>query len=71
MSHIAHLFRAVKRRSPMEELEQIRVVENLGFDGCAHARPGARQVLLADRRISTSTVWWLESVSRSATSCWK
>ncbi len=49
MPQVAHVFRAVKRRSPMEELEQVRVVENLGFDGCAHARPGERQILLADR----------------------
>ncbi len=47
----------------MEELEQIRVVENLGFDGCAHARPGARQVLLADRetldelQLSPGAIW--------------
>jgi len=33
----------------MEELEQVRVIENLGFEGCAHGRPGDRQVLLADR----------------------
>jgi MOSC domain-containing protein YiiM len=33
----------------MEELGEARVVENAGFDGCAHARPGGkRQVLLID-----------------------
>lgn len=33
----------------MEELREARVVEDAGFDGCAHARPGGkRQVLLVD-----------------------
>jgi MOSC domain-containing protein YiiM len=33
----------------MEELAEVRVRENMGFEGCAHARPnGKRQVLLVD-----------------------
>lgn len=33
----------------MEELSEVRVVEDAGFEGCAHARPGGkRQVLLMD-----------------------
>ena len=33
----------------MERLEQVRVAQNAGFEGCAHARPnGGRQVLLVD-----------------------
>jgi MOSC domain-containing protein YiiM len=34
----------------MEELDEARVVQQVGFEGCAHARPGAggRQVLLVD-----------------------
>jgi MOSC domain-containing protein YiiM len=33
----------------MEKLNAARVVENAGFEGCAHARPnGIRQVLLVD-----------------------
>jgi MOSC domain-containing protein YiiM len=33
----------------MEELAVARVIENAGFEGCAHARPGRkRQVLLVD-----------------------
>jgi len=33
----------------MEELEQIRAVEDSGLEGCAHARTGSpRQVLLMD-----------------------
>jgi MOSC domain-containing protein YiiM len=34
----------------MEELEQARALEDVGLEGCAHARPqGKRQVLLIDR----------------------
>jgi len=34
----------------MEELREARALENVGFEGCAHARPGGgkRQVLLVD-----------------------
>ncbi len=49
MARVLHLFRAPKRRAPMEELETAHVLENVGFEGCAHARPnGTRQVLLVD-----------------------
>ena len=34
----------------MEELEEARAVEDVGLEGCAHARPqGKRQILLMDR----------------------
>jgi MOSC domain-containing protein YiiM len=50
MAHVLKLFRAPKRRVPMEELAQAQVVTNSGLEGCAHARPnGKRQVLLVDR----------------------
>ena len=50
MAKILHIFRAPKKRLPMEELEEVRVIENAGLENCAHARPGsARQVLLVDR----------------------
>jgi cyclic pyranopterin monophosphate synthase len=50
MSRVLHLFRAPKRRAAMEELREAAAVENVGFAGCAHARPGGgrRQVLLID-----------------------
>jgi MOSC domain-containing protein YiiM len=49
VAKILNLFRAPKRRVAMEELSEVRVVENAGFEGCAHARPaGKRQVLLMD-----------------------
>jgi len=50
MARVIHLFRAPKRREPMEELQEARAVEDVGLEGCAHARPqGKRQVLLMDR----------------------
>jgi MOSC domain-containing protein YiiM len=49
MACVKHLFRASKRRLPMEELSEVRVLKDFGLDGCAHARPGgSRQVLLVD-----------------------
>jgi MOSC domain-containing protein YiiM len=49
MANVLHLFRANKRRLPMEEIAEIRALENSGLEGCAHARTGSpRQVLLMD-----------------------
>ena len=49
MAWVLHLFRAPNKRAPMEELAEARVMEQSGFEGCAHARPnGKRQVLLVD-----------------------
>ena len=51
MPSVLHLFRSLKRGLPMQEEEAVRAVTDLGFEGCAHARPGGgkRQVLLMDR----------------------
>jgi MOSC domain-containing protein YiiM len=50
MAKILHIFRAPKKRLPMEELEEVRVIRNVGLEGCAHSHPdSARQVLLVDR----------------------
>jgi len=49
MPSVKHLFRAPKKRLPMEELPEVRVGGNAGFEGCAHARADSpRQVLLVD-----------------------
>jgi MOSC domain-containing protein YiiM len=49
VAKVLRLFRAPKRRVAMEELAVAQVIENTGFEGCAHARPGRkRQVLLVD-----------------------
>jgi MOSC domain-containing protein YiiM len=50
MARVLHLFRAQRKRLPMEALPDVAVVADRGFEGCAHARPGSkRQVLLVDR----------------------
>lgn len=49
MACVRHLFRAPRRHLPIEELQEILLVENFGLQGCAHARPrSSRQVLLID-----------------------
>src|SRR5260370_28800348 len=49
MANVLHLLRAPRRRLPMEEIAEIRALEDLGLEGCAHARSGSpRQVLLMD-----------------------
>ena len=49
MANILHLFRAPRRRLPMEEIAEVRAVEDSGLEGCAHARTDSpRQVLLVD-----------------------
>jgi MOSC domain-containing protein YiiM len=49
MASVLHLFRAPKRRLPMEELPETQAVQDSGIEGCAHARRGGkRQVLLVD-----------------------
>lgn len=50
MAEVAHLFRAPSRRIPMEGLTEARLLNDLGIEGCAHARSESkRQVLLVDR----------------------
>jgi MOSC domain-containing protein YiiM len=48
MGNVTHLFRAPKKRAPMEELEEAVAIVDQGLEGCAHGRPGKRQVLLMD-----------------------
>lgn len=46
---VLSLFRAPKRGWPMEELEEATAVKEVGFEGCAHRRPGGkRQILVVD-----------------------
>ncbi len=50
MAKVAHLFRAPKKRLPMESLDSASIIADRGFAGCAHGRPGSkRQLLLVDR----------------------
>ena len=49
MPKIAHIFRAPKKRLPMEPLLAAKIKQNHGIEGCAHARPnGNRQLKLVD-----------------------
>jgi MOSC domain-containing protein YiiM len=49
MANVMHLFRALQRRLPMEEVAEVRALQDSGLEGCAHARTGSpRQVLLVD-----------------------
>lgn len=49
MASVLHLFRAPRKRLPMEELAEVRAIESSGLEGCSHARTGTpRQVLLMD-----------------------
>jgi MOSC domain-containing protein YiiM len=49
MGEVAHLFRCLVHRFPMEELFEVEAVENKGFKGCIHGRPGSeRQISLID-----------------------
>jgi len=49
MPSILHLFRSRRKHFPMEELTEVSMVIDFGFEGCAHARPGGtRQVLIVD-----------------------
>jgi MOSC domain-containing protein YiiM len=49
MGEVAHLFRCLVHRFPMEELSEAEAVVNKGLRGCIHGRPGSkRQVSLMD-----------------------
>jgi len=50
LPRVQNLFRVPKKHLPMEELSEVRAVDDAGFEGCSHAQPnGKRQVLLVDR----------------------
>lgn len=50
MASVLKLFRAPKKHLPMEEIADVRALEDFGFEDCAHAdHGGKRQVLLVDR----------------------
>jgi MOSC domain-containing protein YiiM len=44
VAEIVGIWRAPKRRQPMERLDSARVEQN-GLEDCAHARPGKRSIL--------------------------
>ena len=46
MAEVVHLFRCLTHRVPMVAHDEIVAIENHGFNGCAHARPGGRRQVL-------------------------
>ncbi|MGA8145729.1 MAG: MOSC domain-containing protein [Candidatus Acidiferrales bacterium] len=49
MGEVLNLFVCLVHRFPMKEVEDAEAVENKGFKGCIHGRPGSkRQVSLMD-----------------------
>lgn len=49
MPEVRHLFLCLVHRFPMKEVEEAEAIENIGFKGCIHGRPGSkRQVSLID-----------------------
>ena len=49
MATVSHLFRATTRRLPMQEIREVKLIADLGAEGCKHSCPGSkRQVLLVD-----------------------
>jgi len=50
MGEVQHLFTCLVHRFPMREVSEVEVIQDKGFKGCIHGRPGSkRQVSLMDR----------------------
>lgn len=50
MGEVLHLFTCLVHRFAMKEVEEANAMENKGFVGCIHGRPGSkRQILLMDK----------------------
>lgn len=66
MAKVTHLFRAPKKRAPMEELREAVAVQDAGLEGCAHGRPMAnRQVLLMDEETLRASICCQVSCART------
>jgi len=49
LAEVLNVFLCLVHRFPMKEVEAAEAIENKGFHGCIHGRPGSkRQVLLMD-----------------------
>lgn len=49
MPEVANLFLCLVHRFPMKSVEEAEAIENKGFKGCIHGRPGSkRQISLMD-----------------------
>jgi len=50
MGEVLHLFMCLVHRFPMRAVAEVEVIQDKGFNGCIHGRPGSkRQVSLIDR----------------------
>jgi MOSC domain-containing protein YiiM len=64
MPRVVGLFRSPRPNAEMEAVREVEAVKEVGFAGCAHARPGGqRQVLLMNREtlvalnLSPDIIW--------------
>lgn len=49
MAEVVYIFTCLVHRFPMKDADEAEALENKGFKGCIHGRPGSkRQVLLMD-----------------------
>jgi len=60
MPRVVRLFRVPKSGWPMEELAQVSAIQEMGFEGCAHAR----QLLLVDRETLDALEFFARNDSR-------
>jgi MOSC domain-containing protein YiiM len=51
MGRVEHIFVSVGHRLPMREVAEGKALAEKGFQGCAHARPGMRQLLLVESEV--------------------
>jgi MOSC domain-containing protein YiiM len=51
MGRVEHLFVSVGHRLPMREVAEGKALAEKGLEGCAHARPGMRQMLLVEGEV--------------------
>lgn len=48
MGCVEHIFVCIGHRLPMREVAEGKALAEKGLEGCAHARPGMRQMLLVE-----------------------
>jgi MOSC domain-containing protein YiiM len=48
LGRVEHIFICIAHRLPMREVPEAVALADRGLEGCAHGRPGQRQVLLMD-----------------------
>lgn len=51
MGRVEHVFVSIGHRLPMREVAEGKALVEKGLEGCAHARPGVRQLLLVEGEV--------------------